>query len=229
MINAKVNEAGNLVITADNESRAELAEIYREGRGHPGAESLIFEALQDVYEPTPADDTPDAWLCSAPFMIDCDGILYTDNGAKPVLWGTPIFTFRNYVFEDEWETLKNCGRVEWQRVEWGEKPAPLAPEFIARHFPGGDREGVALWVDPVHFPGADYDAVLTAWPEFARGEYEPDSWDAGIYFWRDGDRFGPYATSPRGIVDAERDGARFEPATPSPDPAQPELPLQIAA
>jgi hypothetical protein len=40
----------------------------------------IAEGLHEAYEPWDADDAPDAWLCSAPFMIDCDGISYPDNG-----------------------------------------------------------------------------------------------------------------------------------------------------
>jgi hypothetical protein len=59
--------------------------------------------------------------------------------------------------------------------------------------------------------------ILRAWPELARDEYEPDRLEVGLYFWKDGKRFGPYATSPRGVCDMERDGAITPPKPPHPD------------
>lgn len=233
MFNAHHDKAGKrLIVTASNAGRSELADAWRRG-GHPYAESVIYEAFMDYYEPTSADDTPDAWLCSAPFIIDADGIEHPDNGEKPVLWGTPIFVFPNYVFESEWETLKNKGRVEFEEVEWGDTPPPLTKAEIESHFTGGVREGHLLYVDPIRFPGADEESITRAWPELARSpDYEPDRVDCGLYFWKAGKRFGPYSTSPRGVCNAERDGC-YVPRRDKPDPSapnpEPDLPYAEAA
>jgi hypothetical protein len=177
---------------------------------------MIFEELHEAYEPCDAADAPDAWLCDAPFMIDCDGIAYPDNGEKVVYFGTPIFYFPNYMVEDPWETLKNRGRVEWQQVEY-EQPDPLSIAELKSYLPGGSREGQAVWIDPVRFPNATEEQVVRAWPELSRDSYDPDRIDPGLYFWKGGRRFGPYATSPTGVLNAERDGA-VQPPKPEPDP-----------
>lgn len=236
MFDAKHDKAGKrLIITASNAGRAELAEAYRRAAnggasGHYYAEGVLAEYFHDYYELVSADDAPDAWLCDCPFIIDADGIDYADNGQRPVRWGTPLFAFRDYVFIDEWEQLKNTGRVEFEEIEWGDPPAPLTRREIESHMTGGEREGRLLYVDPVRFPGATEEQFARAWPELARSDYEPDRVDCGYYFWKGGRRFGPYATSPRGVVDAERDGARgiFE-RTPPDAPPEPELPFQEAA
>jgi hypothetical protein len=238
MFNAKHDKAGKrLIITASNEGRAALAECYRRAErpnacsGHYYAESELMEAFRDYYEIVAADDAPDAWLCSCPFIIDADGIEYPDNGERPVLWGTPMFAFPNYALEDEWETLKNTGRVIFEEVEWNDTPPPpLTKAEIESHFTGGAREGFLLYVDPVRFPDATEEQIASAWPELARSlDYEPDRVDCGLYFWKRGKRFGPYSTSPRGVCNAERDGCRgvFD-RTPEPTP-DPELPFAEAA
>jgi hypothetical protein len=236
MFDAKHDKDGKrLIITASNKGRAELAEAYRhaermKGSGHYYAESVLMDYFHDYYEFVPADDAPDAWLCSCPFVIDADGIEYPDNGERPVLWGTPIFAFTDYVFVDEWEKLKNTGRVIFEEVEWGEAPPPLTKAEIESHMTGGAREGFLLYVDPVRFPDASEEQIARAWPELARSlEYEPDRVDCGLYFWKAGKRFGPYSTSPRGVCNAERDGCRgvFD-RTPEPTP-DPELPFAEAA
>jgi len=215
MINAIHDKAGHrLVITADNESRSELADAYRRG-GYYYAESYIAESLHEAYEPWDADDAPDAWLCSAPFMIDCDGISYPDNGQKVVYSGTPVFYFPNYMIEDPWETLKNTGRVIWTQVTY-DTPDPLGIEEMKSYLPGGSREGVAVWIDPARFPGASDEDILRAWPELIN-EWEPDRLEVGLFFWKEGKRFGPYATSPRGVCDARDAGAIDPPKPPRPD------------
>lgn len=226
MINARHDKAGRrLIITADNDGRAALADAYRSG-GYRGAESEVAQAFHEAYELRDADDTPDAWLTSAPFIIDADGVNYCDNGQFTVWEGTPIFQFPDYAVEDPWETLKNRGRVEWPEVtaDPEEYPAPPSRAFIESHFTGGSREGVLIWIGAMTFPGVEYDAVPKAWPELTR-EDDPESWDCGLYFWRDGRRHGPFSNSPRGVIDAENAGGRFEPKPPSRDPDQPEMEL----
>lgn len=210
MFNAIHDKAGKrLIVTADNESRADLADAYRRG-GYYYAEGEIAEGLRDLYEPRGADDTPDAWLSDAPYMIDCDGIAYADNGETPVYIGTPIFAFPDYCTIDPWARLKNTGRVEFVEMDWNdvaEIHAYTRPE-VESYFTGGANEGLAVHVDPVTFRDIGGHDIAANWPEFAR-QSEPDRFDPGLYFWRDGRRFGPYSTSPRGILNAERDGMRF--------------------
>lgn len=215
LFNARHDKAGKrLIITASNDGRAELADAYRRG-GYRDAEGTIAEGLHEAYEPRDADDAPDAWLCDAPFMIDCDGIAYPDNGQFIVYAGTPVFYFPNYMVEDPWETLKNTGRVIWTEVVY-DMPEPLGIEELKSYLPGGSREGQAVWIDPARFPGASSEDILRAWPELVN-EYEPDRLDPGLYFWKDGKRRGPYATSPRGVCDMRNNGVITPPKPPHPD------------
>lgn len=208
--NARHDKAGKrLIITASNEGRAELADAYRRG-GYRYAEQVIAEGFHEAYEPRDADDTPDAWLSDAPYLIDCDGIAYADNGETPVYIGTPIFGFLDYAVVDPWETLKNTGRVEFTECEWNpveEIHAYTRPE-VQSYFPGGENEGRLLHVDPVTFRDCGGD-IAANWPELAR-ESGLDQVDPGLYFWRGGKRFGPYSTSPASYLRAERDGARTD-------------------
>jgi hypothetical protein len=219
MFNARHDkERGLLIITASNDGRAELAAAYNDPKygGYSRAEGVIAEGLHEAYEPWDADDAPDAWLCSAPFMIDCDGISYPDNGQRVVYAGTPVFYFPNYMVEDPWETLKNKGRVIWTQVFY-DKPDLLSIEELKSYLPGGSREGQAVWIDPARFPPeATEESILKAWPELIN-EWEPDRLEVGLFFWKGGKRFGPYATSPRGVCDMERDGVVTPPKPPHPD------------
>jgi hypothetical protein len=215
LFNARHDKAGKrLIVTASNDGRAELADAY-ERNGYRGAEDTLAEYFHEAYEIREADDAPDAWLCSAPFMIDCYGISYPDNGQLVVYAGTPVFYFPHYMVEDPWETLKNTGRVIWTEVIY-DTPDPLGIEELKSYLPGGSREGQAVWFDPARFPGASSDDILRAWPEFA-SEYEPDRLEPGLYFWKGDQRFGPYATSPRGVCDAREAGAIEPPKPPHPD------------
>lgn len=216
MFNAKHDkERGLLIITASNEGRAELAEAYNRNDGYNHVDCVIAEAFHEAYEPWDADDAPDAWLCSAPFMIDCDGISYPDNGQRIVYAGTPVFYFPNYMIEDPWETLKNTGRVIWTQVNY-DQPDPLSISEMKSYLPGGSREGQAVWIDPARFPGASDEDILRAWPELTN-EWEPDRLEVGLFFWKDGERFGPFATSPRGVIDAEEAGMIKPPPPPRPE------------
>lgn len=207
MINFTRNkERGELIITADNESRAELAQSYRCSFHH--AQDYIAEALHECFELTDAADCPEAWCTDAPFLIDSDGVCFADNGQKPVWESAQIYTYPDYVFSDPWQKLKNCGRVAWEAVEMARAPAPSI-ETLKSYLPGGEREGQTVWFGETTFPDTSaYDeSILKAWPELARNDYEPDRWDCGLYFWRDGKRFGPFANSPQGYCDAESAGA----------------------
>lgn len=220
MINAHHDKAGRrLILTADNESRAALADAYRRNGWH-GMESEVAEALHEAYLPVGADDAPDAWLCDSPFLIDADGVNYCDNGQLTVWESNPIFQFPDSAIRDPWEELKNRGRTEFVEVTAEPDPdyLPPSPRFIRSHFTGGAREGVIIWIGETTFPGLSYQEVLRRWPELARYPDDPESgWDCGLYFWRNGQRFGPYSSSPRGTLDAEKDGGRFAPR-PEPEP-----------
>jgi hypothetical protein len=217
VINAKHDKAaGRLIITAGNKGRAELAEAFERGYYH--VQSFLAEWFHEAYELRDADDAPDAWLCSAPFMIDCDGISYPDNGQLVVYAGTPVFFFPNYMIEDPWETLKNTGRVVWTQVAY-DKPDLLSIPELESYLPGGSREGQAVWIDPARFPPeATEESILKAWPELCRcPEYEPDRLEVGLFFWKDGKRHGPYATSPRGVCEMQEAGVITPPKPPHPD------------
>lgn len=221
MINAHHDKAGKrLILTADNASRAELADAYRRG-GYRYAEGVVAEGLHEAYEPRDADDTPDAWCSDAPYLIDCDGIAYADNGETPVYIGTPIFAFPDYAVIDPWARLRDCGRVIFDEIEWNaveEIHAYTRPEVQA-FFPGGEKEGRLLHVDPVTFRNVGGADIAANWPELT-DKWEPDRVDPGLYFWKGGRRFGPYSTSPRGVLNAERDGARGIFERPDPEPMQ---------
>jgi hypothetical protein len=72
---------------------------------------------------------------------------------------------------------------------------------------------VAIWIGDHSFPESlSYSDVTKVWPELARSpNYEPDSWDTGLYFWRAGERFGPFNGAATGCDQVEKLGGRFEP------------------
>ena len=231
MIDAKyIAERRVLRLTADNESRSDLKDAYERG-GYYYAEMAVSEGLHEAYEFVPPENVPGA-LTDAPILVDCDDLEYPDNGDRIIRDGARVFWFPNYMVEDPFESLKNRGYVEFREADPYpdeiERPSPLKREFIESHFPGGDRQGIAIWIGEWSFPADwDYDRVVEEYPQLARSEtYEPDSWDTGCYWWdHKGNRHGPYNGGADGYMKAQQDGARFK--DPEPDPHPDQLALAI--
>lgn len=236
MINAHYDPVRHVLrLTADNESRTELADAYALG-GYPRAESLVAEGLHEAYEFFPPENIPGA-LTDAPILVDCDHIGYPDSGDRIAYDGALIFWFPDYMVTDPFELLKNRGYVEFPEATPHAsdmpRPAPYTREFIESHLPGGDREGVAIWIGNWSFPESwSYDDVLSEYPFLCRSaKYEPDSWDVGLYFWQGGDRndpeggkrHGPYNGGAEGCYKVERDGGTFREREPDNHPDQLEL------
>lgn len=137
---------GKLIITASNTGRADLADAIREG-GYQAAQSHIAECFHEAYEPIDAGDVPGC-LTSAPMWVDADDIARPDNGETILLHGARVFYFANYCFESEWDTLRNCGRVELDLVpsDPDYTPPPMYPDDFADFLPGGARRGQWFWI-----------------------------------------------------------------------------------
>jgi hypothetical protein len=200
-----------LVLIANNEGRAALAENYRLKRGYRGAEGIVAEALHEQFEFVVLEYISGA-LTDAPILVACDDLGYPDNGECVITPSAPIFWFPNYMVEDPFETLKNRGRVAFDQAEPYEwKPtAPMLPLDLERYLPGGDKQGFAFLINE----GVErYD-----YPKFRdvpamQGPYnEPDDGIfPGVYFFdRNGKLHGPYSTGAVGILHLERDGGRIE-------------------
>lgn len=95
-----------VLLTADNEARAELAEAFRNG-GYPYAESYVAEALHEKWEFVRPEEV--GALTDSPILAECDGIDRDDHGelteVGKVAW------FPAYAIRDPWEELRNKGRV----------------------------------------------------------------------------------------------------------------------
>lgn len=104
--------SGNIVIMADNEDRAELADQYRDAdKGYPGAEAYVLECLRDDY----LDEVRPEWigaLTDAP--IFAESVTIEDDGTPTI--GGEIFWFPDYAVTDPYRQLANCGRVVFQQA-----------------------------------------------------------------------------------------------------------------
>jgi hypothetical protein len=98
-----------VLLSADNESRSELADAFRSG-GYPRAEQYVGEALHERWEFVRPEEV--GALTDAPILAECDGIVRNDNGdlteVGKVCW------YPNYQVFDPWAILRNTGRVELQ-------------------------------------------------------------------------------------------------------------------
>lgn len=98
--------SNTVVLTADNESRAELADAYRNG-GYPYAESYVGECLHERWEFVRPEEV--GAMTDSPIIAECDGIDRDDDGelvkVGKVAW------FPNYQITDPWESLRNIGRT----------------------------------------------------------------------------------------------------------------------
>lgn len=101
-----------LIITADNESRADLADAYRDQSNYGGcikAESLVGDGLHEKWEFIQPEDV--GALTDAPILCDADGLDYPDDGGRIVRNDAKVAWFPNYMVTDPWEVLRNTGRV----------------------------------------------------------------------------------------------------------------------
>lgn len=203
-----------LVIQADNEGRADLADAMRSARPHGSpyrrAESMVAEWLHEVYEFVDPGDVPGA-MTDSPILVDSDSTFIADHGSRIIRECARVFWFPNYAIQCPWETLRNRGRVVFDEAAPYEPAAsPAVPPDFDSYLPGGEREGCAVWVGDA--------ASVKATPELARDD-DPELVDPGLYFWRDGQRHGPYGAGAIGCGDLEKAGGRFwEP--PKPDARQ---------
>jgi hypothetical protein len=95
---------GNLLLTADNASRAALADAYHYG-GYQRARMLVSEAFHEqLYFVQPEDIGA---LTEAPILTD--DLVYEDNGSCTV--HGKIWWYPSYAVSDPFEELKNRGRV----------------------------------------------------------------------------------------------------------------------
>lgn len=205
MINARYDSKRHaLVITADNAGRADLADRMRSARPQCSpyyyAESMVADWLHEAYEFVDPGHVPGA-MTDSPILVDCDGLYYPDNGERIIGESARVFWFPNYMVQCPWETLRNRGRVEFDEATPYESPkSPPVPPFFESYLPGGEREGFAVWVGDA--------ATVQTTPELARND-DPDTVEPGLYFWRNGQRFGPYGAGAIGCQDLENAGGKF--------------------
>lgn len=95
-----------VLLTADNESRAELADLLR-NYGDSHAEMYVADELHEKWEFI-APEAVGA-LTDSPLLAECDGLDRDDDGeliaVGKVCW------FPNYMITSPWEQLRNRGRT----------------------------------------------------------------------------------------------------------------------
>ncbi len=118
MIRATV-AGGALILTADNEGRAELADAFREGLrsdgpcGYVRAESVVMEALHEQWEFIAPEEI--GALTDAPILADCDGLEWSgDDQGRIVRPDAVVAWFPDYMIRDPWRELANRGRVAFE-------------------------------------------------------------------------------------------------------------------
>ena len=95
-----------LLLTADNESRAELADAFRNG-GYHYAEHIVAEELHEKWEFIGASVI--GALTDAPIVTKCDELYHNDDG--DIIAVGKVAWFPDYMVRDPWAELRNCGRV----------------------------------------------------------------------------------------------------------------------
>lgn len=107
-IRAAIQPNGALLITANNEARAELAQAFRDG-GYPKAESAVIDGLHERY----------SWvrpeligaLTDAPILTEYQSVNYADDGVMSVDPDAKVWWFPGYEMRDPWRELADKGRV----------------------------------------------------------------------------------------------------------------------
>jgi len=96
-----------VMLTADNESRAELAALLRDDNGYNRAEGYVAEELHERWEFVRPEEI--GALTSSPIIAECDGLDRDEDGeliaVGKVAW------FPDYAIADPWEELRNTGRT----------------------------------------------------------------------------------------------------------------------
>ena len=112
MINTRTLPNGNLLLTADNETRSDLAHAYRSG-GYPRAESDVQDGLHEVFAFIAPEDI--GALTEAPILTPYDECEFPDDGhGFTPLPGAPVYWFPDHAVRDPWQELARKGRVEFQ-------------------------------------------------------------------------------------------------------------------
>ncbi len=95
-----------VLLTADNESRAELADMIR-GYGHYRAEQYVAEELHEKWEFVRPEEV--GALTDSPIIAECDGLDRDDDGELTAVG--KVAWFPDYAVRDPWEELRNRGRT----------------------------------------------------------------------------------------------------------------------
>ena len=96
-----------VLLTADNESRAKLADLMRGEEGFQRAEHYVAEELHEQWEFIRPEEV--GAITDSPLLAECDG-LDRDNDGELTAVGN-VCWFPNYMVTDPWESLRNHGRV----------------------------------------------------------------------------------------------------------------------
>ena len=108
-IRARV-EGNRLIITADNESRADLADVMSRDCH---AEMLVADELHEKWEFI-APEVVGA-LTDAPILTNADELEYNDDG--DIIGVGTVAWFPDYAILDPWAALRNTGRVVFDIAE----------------------------------------------------------------------------------------------------------------
>lgn len=103
-----IKTGGALLITADNESRADLAEAFRRG-GYPRAESEALEGLHERYSWVQPETI--GALTEAPILVANDDLIYPDDAHPHPSADAAVYWFPDYCIRDPWRELADKGRV----------------------------------------------------------------------------------------------------------------------
>ena len=106
-----------VLLTADNESRAELADLLRRDNGFNRAAQYVGEQLHEDWEFVAPEDV--GALTDSPILAECDGLDRDDHGELTAVG--KVCWFPDYMVRDPWEELRNRGRTVFS----------LAPEDCA--------------------------------------------------------------------------------------------------
>jgi len=89
---------------------------------------MIAEWLHEGYEFVDPGHVPGA-MTDSPILVDSDGTFVADNGQTVITESACVFWFPNYMVQCPWETLRNRGRVEFDRAAPYESPVspPVPP------------------------------------------------------------------------------------------------------
>lgn len=96
-----------VLLTADNESRAELADLLRGDFGYSRAEQYVGEELHEKWEFI-APEVVGA-LTDSPILAECDGLRVNDEGEITEVGN--VAWFPDYAVRDPWVELRNRGRT----------------------------------------------------------------------------------------------------------------------